>query len=178
MYDSASGKMKVLKDNGIFFGISFTVTKQNLEEVISEEFISSLCSSGAGLFFYNEYTPVEKGTEELCISAEERKKMLLTIEHHRKKFRKLFLAFPGDEDKFGGCLSAGRGFVHVAPDGRLEACPFAPFGDTSTVSSLKEALTSKTLSVIREHHDELHETSLGCALWDKREWVEGLLKSE
>lgn len=149
--------------------------KQNLEEVISTEFIASLCKNGAGLFFYNEYTPVEKGTEEFCISAEERCRVLSTLEQYRESFKKLFLAFPGDEDKFGGCLSAGRGFVHVAPDGRLEACPFAPFGDTSVSISLKEALKSKTLSVIREHHDELNETLHGCALWDKREWVEGLL---
>jgi MoaA/NifB/PqqE/SkfB family radical SAM enzyme len=178
VYDSAVEKMQVLQKNGIFFGLSFTVTKQNLEEVISAEFIESLCSRGAGLFFYNEYTPVEKGTEKLCISAEERKILLSTLEEYRRRFKKLFLAFPGDEDQFGGCLSAGRGFVHVAPDGRLEACPFAPFGDTSVSISLKEALKSKTLSVIREHHDELHETSLGCALWNKREWVESLVKGE
>ncbi|HOE09336.1 MAG TPA: radical SAM protein [Treponemataceae bacterium] len=178
VYDSAVEKMQVLQKNGIFFGLSFTVTKQNLEEVISAEFIESLCSRGAGLFFYNEYTPVEKGTEELCISAEERKILLSTLEEYRRRFKKLFLAFPGDEDQFGGCLSAGRGFVHVAPDGRLEACPFAPFGDTSVSISLKEALKSKTLSAIREHHDELHETAFGCALWNKREWVESLVKGE
>ncbi len=178
VYESASGKMQLLQKNGIFFGLSFTVMKQNLEEVISADFISSLSSDGAALFFYNEYTPVEEGTQELCISVEERKEMLYTLELYRKTIKKLFLAFPGDEDQFGGCLSAGRGFVHVAPDGRLEACPFAPFGDTSAVMSLKEALKSPVLSAIREHHDELHETSLGCALWDKREWVEGLLKNE
>jgi MoaA/NifB/PqqE/SkfB family radical SAM enzyme len=104
--------------------------------------------------------------------------MLSTIEQRRKEHKRLFIAFPGEEDLFGGCLSAGRGFVHVAPDGRLEACPFAPFGDTSSATqSLSEALKSPTLSVIRKHHDQLHETAGGCALWDKREWVEGLLNN-
>jgi len=30
---------------------------------------------------------------------------------------------PGDEVLFGGCLSAGRGFAHVAPNGDLTPCP-------------------------------------------------------
>jgi len=43
----------------------------------------------------------------------------------------LFVAFPGDEDLYGGCLAAGRGFVHISPEGRLEPCPFSPFSDVS-----------------------------------------------
>jgi len=126
VYDSAVEKMQVLQKNGIFFGLSFTVTKQNLEEVISAEFIESLCSRGASLFFYNEYTPVEKGTEELCISAEERKILLSTLEQYRRRFKKLFLAFPGDEDQFGGCLSAGRALFMSLPTADSRLVPLLP----------------------------------------------------
>ena len=42
------------------------------------------------------------------------------------KYRALFVNVPGDEKDFGGCLSAGRGFVHVSAEGDLEPCPFAP----------------------------------------------------
>ena len=83
----------------------------------------------------------------------------------------------GDEEQFGGCLAAGRGFVHIGPDGSLEPCPFAPYSDTSVADTpLKDALASRLLRAIRDNHAELKETRGGCALWRKREWVEGLAK--
>ena len=97
-------------------------------------------------------------------------------ENFRTKFPALFVAFPGDEEQFGGCLSSGRGFVHVAPDGSLEPCPFAPYSDSSLKDlSLKDALKSKFLVTIRENRDKLDETDGGCALWVQREWVKSLL---
>jgi MoaA/NifB/PqqE/SkfB family radical SAM enzyme len=76
---------------------------------------------------------------------------------------------------FGGCLSAGRGFAHISPEGSLEPCPFAPYSDVSLRDkTLKEALQSDFLRQIRENHNELTETG-GCALWTKKEWVKSLL---
>jgi hypothetical protein len=42
---------------------------------------------------------------------------------------------------------------------------------------LKEALQSKMLKTIRENHAELKEIQ-GCALWEKREWVQSLAKNK
>ncbi len=176
VYAAARARMEKLRRAGVFFGVSFTVMKSNAAELVSRDFVRELYSAGAGVFFYNEYTPVAVGTEGLCVSPEERSALLADLEALRGEFAALFMAFPGDEDKFGGCLSASRGFVHVAPDGRLEACPFAPFGDTSARDQpLAEALRSPLLAAIRSHHDELAETSGGCSLWNRRDWAESLI---
>jgi MoaA/NifB/PqqE/SkfB family radical SAM enzyme len=64
----------------------------------------------------------------------------------------------------------------VNPSGDLEPCPFAPYSDTNLKNvPLKEALRSRLLSEIRENHDKLEETRGGCALWENRDWVRGLL---
>lgn len=179
VFEQVVDKMRQLRKAGIFFGLSFTVMKGNVRELTSSDFIEDLVRQGTGLFFFNEYTPIENGTAELCIDFDERERLLLDIQKFKKKYKALFLAFPGDEDRFGGCLSSGRGFVHVAPDGRLESCPFAPFGDTDARNQpLREALRSPLLERIRAHHDELTETSAGCALWNRREWVDSLLSAE
>ena len=89
----------------------------------------------------------------------------------------MFIAVPGDEEEIGGCISAGKGFVHVSADGNIEPCPFAPYSDTNLRdSSLKEALQSEFLRTIRQNHEQLMETEGGCALWVKREWVRSLLR--
>jgi hypothetical protein len=41
-------------------------------------------------------------------------------------------------------------------------------------TTLKEALQSDFLKMIRESEVQLHETEGGCALWIKREWLRSL----
>ena len=92
----------------------------------------------------------------------------------RKKYPAMFIALPWDEEEIGGCLSSGRGFIHISAEGNVEPCPFVPYSDTNLKHlSLKEALQSKMLNTIRENHEQLEETH-GCALWEKREWVKSL----
>jgi MoaA/NifB/PqqE/SkfB family radical SAM enzyme len=123
-----------------------------------------------------EYVPVESGTENWILTEEQNKNLHTILDSYRKKFPALFIGFPGDEEQFGGCLSAGRGFVHISSGGNVEPCPFAPYSDANIESqSLVDALKSELLQKIRDNHEELKETKGGCALWEKRDWVRSLL---
>jgi len=176
---TVASRVSDLRRAGVFFGLSFTAMRHNVAELTDATFVGSLVDAGAGILFYNEYTPVEKGTESLCVDRPARLKMLADLKALRRRYPALMLAFPGEEDRYGGCLSAGRGFLHIAPDGRLEACPFAPFGDTACADRpLADALGSPLLAQIRAHHGELAETAGGCALWNRREWAESLVTEE
>jgi MoaA/NifB/PqqE/SkfB family radical SAM enzyme len=175
VFESARSLMEHLGKNQIFYGVSITVTKNNFTEVTDRKFIEGIIESGCRLFFFVEYVPVEAGTENLEIDQEQRKSLMKFMAFARNKYKALFIAFPGDEEMFGGCLAAGRGFAHISPSGRVEPCPFAPYSDVRLEkSSLLEALQSSLLKEIRDHHEELKETEGGCALWKKREWVSGL----
>lgn len=162
----------------IFWGVSLTVTRENIKVLLSDSFVEDLVKEGCRLFFYVEYVPVEEGTQDLVLRVSERRELLEEIEKLRKRHKVLMVAFPGEEDLYGGCLSAGRGFAHVNSRGDLEPCPFSPFPAGSLVNlSLMEALQSKFLVTLRDNHFQLTETEGGCALWEKREWVEELLQS-
>jgi MoaA/NifB/PqqE/SkfB family radical SAM enzyme len=165
-----------LRAAGIPFGASLTATSVNLDVVTSPAFIRSLVDAGARVLFFVEYTPIEPGTEALALSEIQREVLRLRVNAFHAERRALFVAFPGDEERYGGCLAAGRGFIHVDPQGRLEPCPFAPFSDASVrETSLAEALRSPLLAAIRENHGRLTETRGGCALWAERDWVRTLL---
>lgn len=166
-----------LSNDGIFFGVSFTVTRANMLTVTDDRFISGLKNEGCKLFFYVEYVPFRTGTESWVLLSDERKFLSERLDILRLSFPCLFAAFPGDEDKFGGCMSAGRGFIHISPGGNVEPCPFAPFSESNLKGiSLKDALQSDFLKAIRDRHLDLQETNGGCALWEKREWVGSLLR--
>jgi len=176
VYDHLVRIIERIKKTSIFFGLSFTMTRQTFDTLTNEDFIKSLVKLGSKLFFFIDYIPVQDGTEEMELTPEQTRSVYGLMENFRSKFPALFVAFPGDEEQFGGCLSSGRGFVHVAPDGSLEPCPFAPYSDASLNDlSLKDALKSKFLETIRENRDKLDESNGGCALWVQREWVKSLI---
>ena len=168
--------MSLLKQKHVFFGISLTVTRKNIDLVTSEAFVRQLAQRGCRLFFYVEYIPVKEKTEDLVVSPAQREELERSMGALRRRFNRLFISFPGDEHSYGGCLAAGRGFVHISPEGGLEPCPFAPYTDTNLrFTSLKEGLGSVFLNRIRQSDEHLDETEGGCALWNKREWVQSLL---
>jgi MoaA/NifB/PqqE/SkfB family radical SAM enzyme len=166
----------LLKKNEIFFGCSVTVTSANLARVTDEEFIRGMMEAGARVFTFVEYVPIEPGTEDLVLTRDQQKTLHARIPALEKQFPALFIGFPGDEEQFGGCLAAGRGFIHISSSGNVEPCPAAPFSDSDLTSvSLRDALGSSFLDKIRRHHDLLTETNGGCALWTNREWVKTLM---
>ena len=176
VHDLLQETIEKLKKAGIFFGLSFTVTRINFDTLTEETFIDKLITSGCQLFFFVEYIPVEEMTKDLVITETQRPVLASILESFRERFPGLFISFPGDEEVFGGCLSAGRGFIHISAGGDLEPCPFAPYSDTNIRElPLKEALRSGLLCEIRKNHGELSETKGGCALWEKRDWVMSLL---
>jgi len=171
------GVMERLRRGRVFFGISVTVHRQNADLVTDPVFIRRLFGTGCRLFFYVEYTPVEENTEHLVLTEVQRYTVRKVADTLRREFRGIFIVFPGDEEPYGGCLAAGRGFIHIGANGNVEPCPFAPYSDTGVkTGSLEAALQSDLLEKIRLNHDRLTETRGGCALWNQREWVKALAR--
>jgi MoaA/NifB/PqqE/SkfB family radical SAM enzyme len=166
----------ILNRQKIFFGCSLTVTRANHALVTDEAFIGRMIEAGCRIFTFVEYVPIQPDTEDLFLTGPQRESLIACIGDFSRKFPALFIGFPGDEEIFGGCLSAGRGFIHVSASGDLEPCPAAPFSDANLTNvPLKDALQSSFLEKIRSHHEKLTETEGGCALWTNREWVSAIL---
>lgn len=171
--------MKKIKSYGIFWSVSITVTRSNFDTVTDYQFIRDLANLGCKLFFFVEYTPINEETENWLITDEQRANLLTLRDSFRSEFSALFVAVPGDEEEIGGCLAAGRGFVHINAEGNVEPCPFVPYSDTNLRDlSLKEALQSEFLKTIRQNRERLSETEGGCALWAEREWLSSLLHTK
>jgi len=176
VYDWLMKNMAKLHERDIFFGTSFTVTQSNYETVMDESFIRSMKKHGCKAFIYIEYNPVMEGTEDWVVTDAQRKEILTKIATYRASQPGVYITFPGDEKAFGGCLSSGRGFIHISAFGDVETCPFAPYSDSNILDMpLKEALNSKLFKALRENHDKLMESNGGCALLKKPEWVKSLL---
>lgn len=168
--------MQELKRAGAFFAVSVTVTRANFDVVTHSDFVQETLDAGCRFFLFLEYTPIAAGTERWVITDEQRAAMKALVAGLRHRFDAVFIAVPWDEAEQGGCLAAGRGFVHISPTGALEPCPFAPYSDVNLKNvPLKEALKSRFLAAMRENHDSFENPSGACALWSNREQVQALL---
>lgn len=177
IYKRLQSTMEKIKSQEIFFGTSLTLTKNNFDTILSESFTQDLINTGCKFFLFLEYNPIKPGTNKWMVTTEQRKKTMNIIKSFRDKWPALFIAVPGDEEEIGGCLAAGRGFIHVNAEGDVEPCPFAPYSDMNLKNvSLKDALNSNFLKKIRENHAQLYETGGSCALWEKRDMVKSLLE--
>jgi len=176
-YDIVAKAMEEMKRRKMFYGASVTVTKENLNTVSDEDYIDGLRKNGCRLAFFVEYVPVD-GNTDLAPGENERRILAERQEKLRQRFSDMiFLSFPGDEEKLGGCLAAGRGFFHINAFGGAEPCPFSPYSDTSLkTGSLRKALDSDLFRKIRESGLEEKEHIGGCALFNKKDEVEMLLE--
>lgn len=162
-----------LKEADLFYGVSLTMTSANFDEITDQSFLNKLIAQGAKAVFFIEFVPQNELEMNLCITDEQKGRLTTIKEELKASGRALFIHLPGEEEQYGGCLAAGRGFIHVSSTGSLEPCPFAPYSDTDlTQVSLRQALASPFLKVLRDNHDKLTESKGGCTLWENKAWVE------
>lgn len=178
VYEKLIANMDVLHERGLLFGVSITVTTQNVNEVISTEFLDTLAARGCKLVVYVEFVPVTEESQELAPGEAERTILKEGIERLRQDYDEMvFVSFPGDEKSSGGCIAAGRGFFHINSHGGAEPCPFSPYSDINVRdTSLREALKSKLFTALRNGDILADDHVGGCVLYEKRGQVEELLR--
>lgn len=178
-FDQLQKTITRMKKLNIFFGLSLTLARNNFSTITANDFIRKCASLGCKFFLFLEYTPTQEGTDDWVLTPDQRSQVSRMMQEYRRKYSSLFIAVPWDEDDVGGCLSAGRGFVHINAYGDVEPCPFAPFSDTNVKNSaLKDALQSRLCEKIRQTPKLSRENGGGCVLWKERELVQSLLEEK
>ena len=177
VYEKVSKAMDALHERKLIFGVSVTVTKENIREVTSESFIEDLQQKGCKLVLYVEFVPVTSESADLAPGEEERAILNGFIAQARTDRQNMvFVSFPGDEKSSGGCIAAGRGFFHINSHGGAEPCPFSPYSDVNVRdTSLKEALKSKLFRILQDGDYLKDDHQGGCVLYEKRDEVERLI---
>ena len=178
VYDRIRRGIRGMQSRRIAFAASVTVTRENLTEVLSDDFLSQLAKDGCKGVVYVEYVPTHPGTEVLAPDDKDRERMARRLDRLRAEGNDMVLiSFPGDEKSSGGCLAAGRGFFHINSHGGAEPCPFSPYSDVSVrSSSLREAMDSTLFRGLRSGDFLLEDHTGGCVLYEKRAQVEALLR--
>jgi MoaA/NifB/PqqE/SkfB family radical SAM enzyme len=190
VYDLAMKTLKRLGKSGVVTGIAVTVTKANYEYWMNPQKIDEMIKLGVRVGLFTEYIPSSPDPEimvdetspnndrELILGEEERTLFRSQILKYREKKRIYLMHSPGDEDFYGGCVSAGRGFAHITPKGDLTPCPVSNIATHNlSYASVREGLASQLFKEIRENEHILDTEGTPCALFGHPEEVGELAKS-
>lgn len=180
VYGSVTKAMEGMRDAGITFGASVTVTTENLREVYSDAFLDGLYALGCRAVIYVEYVPVTDESADLAPGESEQKYMREEVKRLRRKRRGMvFISFPGDEKSSGGCVAAGRGFFHINAHGGAEPCPFSPYSDINVIdSSLRGALRSPLFKALQTQGLLQDDHIGGCTLYMNKDKVEAIVNGK
>ena len=144
--------MENLRKQGVLFGVSITVTRNNLDVVTDDKLLEHFLSLGAIFGWFFVFMPVGKDPLlELVPTPEQRVTCGKRVKALREKYP-LFLAdFWNDGEFVGGCLAGGRQYLHILNSGNVEACVFAHFGvDNIRDKPLIEIFNSPFFREIRQ----------------------------
>ena len=179
VYQTVTQAMQNVRDRGMIFGASVTVTTENIDEVYSDAFLDSLRALGCKAVIYVEYVPVTEESRHLAPAQAQQKQMRKAVRRLRRTRRNMvFISFPGDEKSSGGCVAAGRGFFHINSHGGAEPCPFSPYSDSNVRdTSLREALRSPLFRALQTQGLLKDDHVGGCTLYMNRDKVEAILNA-
>ena len=174
IHKKAADTMRRLRERGLLFGVSVTVTSANSDDVTGESFIDQVSRDGCRALLFVEYVPVE--APDLAMDDEARAGLASRVDELRAGRKDmLIVSFPGDEAESGGCLAAGRGFFHISASGGAEPCPFSPYSDLNLRDvSVREALKSPLFTRLRAEGILTAAHTGGCVLYGQDETVAGL----
>ena len=123
IYDRLIANMDEFQKRGLIFGASVTVTTRNYAEVTSQDFLDGLAEKGCKAVIFVEYVPVTEESKDLAPTDAEREYLQSRLAELRKAHPEMvYISFPGDEKRSGGCVAAGRGFsisIHMAAQSRV-----------------------------------------------------------
>ena len=131
VFDSVIDAMAWMRRAGVPFGISVTVTRRNLQEVLSDDFLDFFFDAqGAFYSFFFQYMPIGRhpSFEHMPTPAERVtfwRRVWEVVER-----RQLFLIdFWNHGPLVKGCISAGRGggYIYIDWSGNVMPCVFLPY---------------------------------------------------
>ncbi len=170
--------MDILKKEGVPFGYSITLTRENFHSVGKPEFYQWLAEKGAFFGWTFLYMPVGRDDDpSLMPTPEQRAEYGRIIRKIRGNLPIYPMDFWNDAPYVGGCIAGGRRYIHINHKGEVEPCIFFHFAvDNIKEKSLIEVLRSPFFKEIRRRQPFHENLLLPCMIidspWILRELVE------
>ncbi|MEO0083150.1 MAG: radical SAM protein [candidate division WOR-3 bacterium] len=134
-FDNILRVMQILRQEHVIFGISLTATKENCEEILSEEFIDFFFNKmGVAYGWIFHYMPIGRDVDVNLMPTPAQRVWMWKRSWEIIKSKKIFLVdFWNHGTTSSGCLAGGRqgGYLHINWHGDVAPCVFLPYATSN-----------------------------------------------
>jgi radical SAM protein with 4Fe4S-binding SPASM domain len=131
VFDRIVAAAERLRREGVFFGLSLTATRENAEEILSDEVLDTFVERLGALYaFVFHYMPIGRSwTLDLMMSAEQRFRLYQRTWSLIRDRHLFVVDFWNGATGSNGCLAGGRpgGYFHINWNGDVSPCVFFPY---------------------------------------------------
>jgi len=136
-FDKILKVMRILKENKVLFGISLTATRDNCEELLSDEFIDFFFFKvGAAYGWLFHYMPIGRDCDPSLMPTPRQRVWMWQRSWEIIKKKKIILAdFWNHGTVSYGCIAGGRegGYFHINWHGDCAPCVFFPYATSNII---------------------------------------------
>lgn len=170
--------MDLLREGGCVFGFSATYTKENTEEVASDEFIDLLIEKGATFGWYFTYIPIGKDVDLTYMATPEQRAYMFDRITYFRQTKPIFVVdFWNDGEAVNGCIAGGRQYFHINARGDVEPCAFVHWSTCNIHDiSLKEALQNPLFKAYQKNQPFDSNLRRPCPIIDHPEKLREIVK--
>jgi MoaA/NifB/PqqE/SkfB family radical SAM enzyme len=164
VYSRVLAAMENLREEGVPFGVSITVTKENAHLVPSESLMKYYSGLGALYFWIFQLMPIGRASVDLIVTPEQRLDMYKRMFGLIRNKRYFIADFWNGGTLSDGCISAGRirggGYLYIDWAGNVTPCVFNPYAAAnikeiySRGGSIDEVLTTPYFESIQRWQGE------------------------
>jgi len=171
--------MNILKDNGVLFGCSTCYHRKNTEVMGSDEFVEYMIEKGCRFAWYFTYMPVgSSAVPELIATPDQRKFMYHRLREMRIEKPLFLMDFWNDGEFAGGCIAAGRRFLHINANGDVEPCAFIHYSNINIHNaSVMEALSQPIFMEYRKRQPFNQNMLQPCPCLDNPQQLREMVKA-
>jgi MoaA/NifB/PqqE/SkfB family radical SAM enzyme len=170
--------MDILREAGVVYGFSATYTRQNTEEIGSEEFIDLMVQKGCALGWFFTYVPVGGDVDLEYMATPDQRAWMYQRIHEFRQTKPIFLVdFWNDGEASQGCIAGGRRYFHINASGDVEPCAFVHYATCNIRDvTLKEALVSPLMKAYQKRQPFSTNMLRPCPLIDNPDALAEIVK--
>lgn len=178
VFKKVMSAMDKMREAGLLYGVSVTYTRNNTEELASEEFVDMLVDKGVAFAWYFTYIPIGKDVDlEMMATPEQRAYMYDRILEYRRTKPIFIMDFWNDGEASHGCIAGGRRYLHINAQGEVEPCAFVHYSTCNIKNvSLREALRSPLMLAYQKRQPFNKNMRRPCPLIDNPEMLKEIVE--
>ncbi len=163
-YQRVLKAMANLREVGMPFGISLTATRENCEELLSDEFLHFFFEEQGAIYgWLFQYMPIGRGITLDLLPTPKQRAWMWQRSWQIIREKKYFLPdFWNSGTASDGCISAGRqgGYLYIDWNGKVTPCVFIPYSQININAvyaqggTLSDVLEAPFFKAIRKWQDD------------------------